>query len=99
MRAKNKYRRLAFGIGFIVIFIALLRQWEAIVSFGITSAILPTTYSGYLRVFSGQTTIEGWFSVGIRTYGEFVIRILLVVLSFLLKKRYFFRGTNTIGFL
>ncbi len=87
MRVKNRYWRFACGIGCIVIFISLLTQWEAIVSFGITSGILPTTYAGYLRVFSGQTTVESWFLVGIRTYVEFAIRILLVVLPFILKKR------------
>lgn len=87
MRIKNKYWRFAFGFGFMLIFLVLLTQWETIVTFGIGSGILPDTYAGYLRVFSGQTTVERWFKVGQRTYGEFAIRVLLVALPFILTKK------------
>lgn len=87
MRIKKKSRRCTFGICLMVLFLFLLTQWELIVSYGISSGILPSTYAGYLRVFSGQTTVESWFAVGIRTYGDFVIKIILVVIPFVFPRK------------
>lgn len=88
MRIRNKYWQTVFGIGFMAVFLFLLLQWEIIISFGITSGILPTSYSGYLRVFSGQSTVERWFMVGNRTYVDYLLRIVLVILPIVFARKH-----------
>lgn len=88
IRIKNKYWRVTFGIGFMVVFFLLLRQWEVIVSFGIASGIFPASYSGYLRVFSGQTTVERWFMVGNRTYVDYLLRVALAIFPIVFARKH-----------
>lgn len=88
MRIRNKYWQAVFGIGFMVVFLFLLLKWEMIVSFGITFGILPASYAGYLRVFSGQTTVERWFMVGNKTYVDYLLRIVLVIFPIVFARKH-----------
>ena len=87
MRIKNKYLRTVFGVGFMAVFLILLLQWETIVSFGVSYGILPARYEGYLRVFSGQTTVESWFRIGTKTYVDYFLRIAIVMVPIVLSKK------------
>lgn len=87
MHIKNKKAQMAAGIWFIVVFLILLLQWEIIIAFGINHGILPERYAGYLRVFSGITTVESWFLVGKRMYIDYLLRIVLVITPILLSKK------------
>lgn len=86
MRLKNKYVRAIFGIGFMVLFMFLVMNWDRLFAIGINYGILPPTYAGYLRVFTGQTTVSRWFQVGRRTYVDYILRVLIVILPLILVK-------------
>ena len=90
MHIKNKYARAFFGIGFIALFLLLLTNWDRLFALGINYGILPSTYAGYLRVFTGQTTVSRWFKVGTRTYVDYVWRVLIAILPWVLS----FNETN-----
>ena len=80
MRIRNKYVKAIFGIAFMFLFLYLISRWQNLFSFAIQSGILPSRFSGYFRVFSGQTRVDSWFRVGIRTYIDYFIRVLIVAL-------------------
>ena len=80
IRIKHKFLRIILGGFLIIICIFLSFQWEKLAALGINYGILPESYSGYLRVFSGQTTVESWFLVGKRTYIDYILRIILVMI-------------------
>lgn len=87
MRIKNKYKKMLFGVVFMALFLYLISRWEYIFSFAIERGILPTSFSGYFRVFSGQTRVENWFKIGKKTYVDYIIRVLIVVLPIFASKK------------
>lgn len=80
MRIRNKHVKAIFGIAFMFLFLYLISRWQNLFSFAIQNGILPSRFSGYFRVFSGQTRVDSWFRVGIRTYIDYFIRVLIVAL-------------------
>ena len=87
MRIKNKYMKAIFGLVFMALFLFLISRWEDLFSFAIQRGILPARFSGYFRVFTGQTTVENWFRVGVKTYVEYIVRVLIVVVSIFASKK------------
>ena len=87
MRIRKRLFRLLFGGTFLILFFFILLEWETIFSWCIAQGIFPPRYAGYLRVFSGQTTVENWFYVGKRTYVDYLIRILLGAIPFIFSRR------------
>lgn len=87
MRIKNKFTKAIFGIVFMAFFLYLISRWENLFSFAIQSGILPTRFSGYFRVFSGQTRVENWFRVGKKAYVEYIIRVLIVSVPIFVRRK------------
>ena len=82
MQLENQYLQFILGICLIMLLFLSLFMWEKIFFLGINNGILPSSYSGYLRVFSGQTTVENWFLVGKRTCVDYLLRIIVAVTPF-----------------
>jgi|GEM_PF-4612822 len=81
-RIRQKEAKLVIGPLFAVVALTAMLFWEKLFSWGIDQGLLPASYSGYIRVFSGQSTVDRWFLVGKRAYIDYLIRVALVVIPF-----------------
>lgn len=86
-RIKSKNLRTLFVVIFMVIFLSLVLNWQTFFTLGVAHGIFPQRYLGYIRVFSGQTTVKSWFVIGLRTYGDYIIRLVLTLIPFIYMRK------------
>lgn len=94
-RVKKKYLN-AVIILLTVILTIIMRNWQTIALIGIERGILPSTYQGYINVFSGAhgSTFLGWFIIGKKAYVEYALRVLMLLFPYLATRRKSSRGEN-----
>lgn len=77
-RSKSKRKRAALIALSVLVTVFVMFSWKNIALFLIGKGILPSSYIGYVNVFSGASGASlGWFKIGLRTYAEFALRIML----------------------
>ena len=85
--SKSKSKLVRGFLVFITVLFAILimTSWKMIALFMINQGILPASYIGYVNVFSGMhgSSFQGWFNVGLRTYGEYILRVGIFIVPFI----------------
>ena len=71
-----------------VLTFVIMYNWQRLSLLGIQMGILPNSYRGYINVFSGAhgTSFKGWFVIGIKTYVEYFLRILMFIIPTIVSK-------------
>lgn len=82
IKIKNRMLRVIWGIILTGIFIILLTQWDTVFSLAVSYGIFPERYLGYIRVYTGESSVDSWFLIGLKAYAEYVLRIALVLIPF-----------------
>ena len=76
---------LCISMLFVVV-ILLFSQWDMIALWGIKVGILPDNYKRYVSIFTGEVRLDRWFGIGKRTYGDYFIRVLFVLIPIIYQR-------------